>query len=105
MGPSLILERSLENLSCMHTKNILRHVRGVVCGVITKKLEKNTNAKKMPDMCSQATTALNRSGPIKPGGERAGLSAQLRPAAQSIGAVAGRGGNQRSSKGRWEAGI
>ena len=49
-------------------------------------------------LCLQATTALIRSGPIKPGGETAGLSAQLWSAAQSIGAVAGRGGNQRSSK-------
>ena len=38
MRLSLILERSLENLSCMHTKNILRHVRGVVCGVFTEKI-------------------------------------------------------------------
>ena len=49
MGPSLIPERSPENLSCMHTKNILRHVRGVVCGVFTKKLLKNLKEIKKPE--------------------------------------------------------
>ena len=49
MGPSLIPEWSPENLSCMHTKNILRHVRGVVCGVFTKKLLKNLKAIKKPE--------------------------------------------------------
>ena len=57
---------------------------------MTHRRQKNSDAKKKAHLCLHAATALNRSGPIKPGGERAGLSAQLRPAAQSNGAVAGR---------------